>query len=332
MNTKRLLFWFPLLAGLLCVFASPYIQNLYLLNVLNLAVISGVLAVSVNLLVGFTGQLSLGHAGFYGIGAYTVALLTTELGWPVWLSFIAAFVLSGLTGLALGLPTIKLKGHFLGIATLGFGIIVNVVINNWIGLTNGPIGVRDIPSPSLFGVSLEYPNYFLAFAAAFLLVIVLLVHFIVNSSVGRAWRCVRKDEITAQVCGINVYGYKLLAFSISGGIAGIAGALYASFMHFVSPEAFDLNQSITIVTTTILGGAGTLFGPLLGTGILTFISEWLRDFQELRLVFYGAILVVMIVFMPQGVYPYLKSTLAKLFRPDKKRREKGVKRDARRAH
>jgi branched-chain amino acid transport system permease protein len=313
MNPKRFLFWTTIVFGVLCVQASLYMQNMYLLNVTTLAVISAILAVGVNLLVGYTGQVSLGHAGFYGIGAYTVAILTTQLNWSIWLSFAAAFIVSSLMGLVLGLPTTKLKGHFLGIATLGFGVIVNVVLNNWTGLTNGPVGIRDIPSMTFFGISLQYKNYFLAFALACLLVIVLLVYLVVNSAIGRAWKCIKRDEITANVCGINVSGYKLLAFSASGGIAGIAGALYASFMSFVSPEAFDLNQSITIVTTTILGGAGTLVGPLLGTGLLTLISEWLRNFHELRLVIYGMMLVIIIVFMPQGIYPYIKNRILGLF-------------------
>lgn len=325
MNRKRTLFWISILVGIICVAASLYMQNLYLLRVSVLAVISAILAVSVNLLVGYTGQVSLGHAGFYGIGAYTVAILTTQLHWSVWASFVAAFVLSGLMGLVLGLPTTKLKGHFLGIATLGFGVIVNVVLNNWTSLTSGPMGIRGIPSPELFGISLQYENYFLAFALACLLLIVLVVYLLVNSAIGRAWKCIRRDEITADVSGINVYGYKLLAFSISGGIAGLAGALYAAFMSFVSPETFDLNQSITIITTTILGGAGTLAGPLLGTGVLTLVSEWLRNFQEVRLIIYGCILVLVIVFMPQGMYPYLKDQVLK--RVPMKKELKGLGRE-----
>ncbi|WP_206808595.1 branched-chain amino acid ABC transporter permease [Paradesulfitobacterium ferrireducens] len=323
MNLQRLKFWSAILLGLGSVLASLYVQNMYLLNVIILAVISAILAVSVNLLVGYTGQISLGHAGFYGIGAYTVALLTTRWHWSIWLSFLAAFGLSGLMGLVLGLPTTRLRGHFLGIATLGFGVIVNVVLNNWTSLTNGPVGVRGIPAPALFGISLEYKNFFLGFALACLFVIVLLVYLVVNSAVGRAWKCIRRDEIAAQVSGINVYGYKLLAFAFSGGIAGIAGALYAAFMTLVSPETFDLNQSITIVTTTILGGAGTLVGPLLGTGILTLISEWLRNFHELRLVLYGLILVLFIVVMPQGIYPFVKKHVQLWFTPRKVKIQRG---------
>jgi branched-chain amino acid transport system permease protein len=327
MSQRRLWFLLSVVLGIACVVASLYMQNLYLLRVSTLAVVSAILAVSVNLLVGYTGQISLGHAGFFGIGAYTVAILTTQLNWSVWLSFAAAFVVSALMGLVLGLPTTKLKGHFLGIATLGFGIIVNVVLNNWTELTSGPMGIRNIPAPELFGISLQYENYYLAFALACLLLIVLLVYLIVNSAIGRAWKCIKRDEITADVSGINVYGYKLLAFAASGGIAGIAGALYASFMTFVSPETFDLNQSITIITTAILGGAGTLIGPLLGTGILTVLSESLRDFQELRLIIYGLILVVFIVFMPQGIYPFLKERVRKWVAPAKKTEFNGLGRE-----
>lgn len=321
MKSKQTIFLSIIALGIVCVVASLYIQNLYLLRVSTLAVITAILAVSVNLLVGYTGQISLGHAGFYGIGAYSFALLTTQLHLPVWLSFLVAFILSGLMGLVLGLPTTKLKGHFLGIATLGFGIIVNVVLNNWISLTGGPVGIRNIPIPSVFGISLQYENYFLSFTVACLLLIILLVYFVIHSAIGRAWKCIKRDEISAEVSGINVYGYKLLAFSLSGGIAGIAGSLYASFMTFVSPEAFDSNQSITIITTVILGGAGTLVGPLLGTGIITVLNESLRDFQELRLIIYGLLLVVFIVFMPQGIYLFIKERARSLWTP-KKRKQK----------
>ncbi|WP_445492021.1 branched-chain amino acid ABC transporter permease [Niallia sp. 03133] len=319
MRSKQAIFLSIVFLGIVCVVASLYIQNLYFLRVSTLAVITAILAVSVNLLVGYTGQISLGHAGFYGIGAYSFALLTTHLNWPIWLSFLTAFILSGLMGLVLGLPTTKLKGHFLGIATLGFGIIVNVVLNNWISITGGPVGIRNIPIPSVFGISLQYENYFLSFTVACLLIIILLVYFVISSAIGRAWRCIKRDEISAEVSGINVYGYKLLAFSLSGGIAGIAGSLYASFMTFVSPEAFDSNQSITIITTVILGGAGTLVGPLLGTGIITVLNESLRDFQELRLIIYGLLLVVFIVFMPQGIYLFIKERAKSLWMPKKQK-------------
>lgn len=312
MKSKKILFLSLVALGIVCVIASLYIQNLYLLRVSTLAIITAILAVSVNLLVGFTGQISLGHSGFYGIGAYSFALLTTQLNWSIWLSLLAAFILSGFVGLIIGLPTTKLKGHFLGIATLGFGIIVNVLLNNWISLTGGPVGIRNIPVFSLFGISFEYQNYFLSFTIACLLLIILFNYFLINSAIGRAWKCIKRDEISAEVSGINVYRYKLLAFALSGGIAGIAGSLYASFMNFVSPEAFDTNQSITIITTVILGGAGTLAGPLLGTGILTVLNESLRDFQELRLIIYGLLLVVFIVFMPQGIYLFFKERVKNL--------------------
>ncbi|UZJ80540.1 branched-chain amino acid ABC transporter permease [Fictibacillus sp. KU28468] len=311
MNRNRILFWTCILVGIICVLSSLYLQNLYILRVAVFAVIAAMLAVSVNLLVGYTGQVSLGQAGFYGIGAYTVGVLTTQWHWSFWLALLAAFILTSLTGLILGLPTTQLKGHFLGIATLGFGIIVNVIFNNWTSLTGGPNGIRGIAPPELFGISLQYENYFLGFSLFCLMVVVLLVHLVVNSAIGRAWKCIRHDEISAQVSGINVYGYKLMAFSLSGGIAGIAGGLYAGFMTFISPETFDLNQSITIITTAILGGPGTLFGPLVGAGVLTVLSESLRALNELRLIIYGAILVTVIVFLPEGIYPFISKKLRK---------------------
>lgn len=296
-------------AGLVLVVGSLYLQNLYILNVLILAVISAILAVSVNLLVGYTGQVSLGHAGFYGIGAYAVGILTTTYYWNYWAAFVIACLLPAFVGFLLGLPTTRLRGHFLAIATLGFGVITNVALNNWMALTNGPTGIRGIPSPQLFGISLQYPNFFLAFALVCLVLVMVLVDLLIHSPIGRAWKCIRGDEISALTSGIYVHVYKLLAFSLSGGIAGLAGALYAGAINFISPDVFDLNQSITILITAIIGGSGTLFGPLVGAGLLAVIGEALRSLEGLRLVIYGLLLVAVIVFMPEGVYPFVVKRL-----------------------
>lgn len=307
---------------LAAVYGSLYIQNLYFLRVAVLAVIMAILALSVNLLVGYTGQISLGHAGFYGIGAYVIGVLNVNMHLPFWICLVFSVLFSALIGFILGLPTTKLKGHFLGIATMGFGVIVNGILNNWTSVTGGPNGIRGIESPSLFSLPLQYGNYFLGFSLASLLLIILLTYLIIQSPIGRAWQCLKHDEITAYVAGINVYRYKLLAFTLSGGIAGYAGALFAGYMTFISPDTFDLNQSIAVITTVILGGAGTIVGPLVGTGILAFFNEWLRNFNELRLVLYGMILVTMIVMLPEGIYPFLKRKIIGLVFGKKKERIK----------
>ncbi|RYM02695.1 branched-chain amino acid ABC transporter permease [Sporolactobacillus sp. THM7-7] len=302
------------------VYGSLYLQNLYLLRVAILAVITAILALSVDILVGYTGQISLGQAGFFGIGAYVMGILNTNFHLPFWISLVFAILFTGFVGFVLGLPTTKLKGHFLGIATMGFGVIVNGVLNNWTSVTGGPNGIRGIETPYFFSISLEYGNYFLGFALASLFVVILLIFLIVHSPIGRAWRCLRQDEITAYVAGINVYKYKLIAFMLSGGIAGYAGSLFAGYMTFISPETFDLNQSISLITTVIMGGSGTLLGPLLGTAILSFVNEWLRNFSELRLVIYGFILVTMITLLPEGIYPFFKRKILFFFTSKKKKR------------
>ncbi|MFD2616201.1 branched-chain amino acid ABC transporter permease [Terrilactibacillus laevilacticus] len=313
MTKTRLFYTAITILCIVCSIASLYIQNLYLLRVFILAAITAILALSVNILVGYTGQISLGHAGFFGIGAYMVGILNVNYHLSFWLCMVIAVLFSGLMGLILGLPTTKLKGHFLGIATLGFGVIVNGVLNNWMQVTGGPQGIRDIQSPTLFSIPLEYGNYFLGFIVACLSLLVLVIYLLIKSPVGRAWSCLKQDEITAYVTGIHVYRYKLLAFTLSGGIAGFAGALFAGYMTFISPDTFDLNQSISIITTVILGGSGTIAGPLLGTALLSFLNEWLRNFDELRLVIYGVILVAVIVFIPEGIYPFFKNKIISLF-------------------
>lgn len=283
--------------------------NPYYVRLLTLAAINVILAVSINLLVGYAGQVSLAHAAFYGTGAYVSALLTTKVGVPFWIALPVAALFSAGAGVLLGLPTLRLKGHYLAIATLGFGIVVNTLLLNWVDVTGGPMGVLGIPSPSLFGLDLGQGTRYLVFSTVMATLVVVLVMAILDSPWGRAFVAIREDEISAIVSGVDVYKYKITAFALASGFAGLAGSLYAHYVGFISPEGFDLAGSIEILITAIAGGLATMPGPIFGAVGLMFLSEALRETRELRMILYGALLIVTILFLPQGGYPALRQLL-----------------------
>ncbi|HHW44727.1 MAG TPA: branched-chain amino acid ABC transporter permease [Desulfotomaculum sp.] len=297
---------FILLGGVILAFGGTFIKDAYLTRILVLTGINVILASSVNLLVGYTGQVCLAQAAFFGIGSYTSAILTVKLGISFWLALPGSFILAAFCGALLGMPTLRLKGHYLAIATMGFGIIVYVILNNWDTVTQGPMGILGINPPSVFGFQLNDGNYYLAFVILFDALVLSSIVSLLKSAYGRAFAAIKEDEISAEVSGVNTYYFKVLVFAISSGIAGLAGSLYAHYINYISPEGFDLTGSIEILILAIVGGLSTVPGPVIGSVGLMFLSEALRGTRELRLIIYGAMLVFVIVFLPEGVYPSLK--------------------------
>ena len=295
--------------GLLLAVLGFFLEDSYLIRILVMLSLNIILAASVNLLVGYTGQICLAQAAFYGIGAYTSAVLTVKLGLSFWLALPASFIIAALCGALLGMPTLRLKGHYLAIATLGFGVIIHVVLNNWDAVTQGPMGIMGIEPPSILGFALSDGNAYLAFVILFSALVMVAIATLLNSAYGRAFLAIKEDEISAEVSGVNTYLYKVLVFAISSGIAGLAGSLYAHYVHFISPESFGVTASIEILILAIVGGLGTLPGPVVGSGVLMFLSELLRGTKELQLIIYGAMLVFVIIFLPQGIYPSMKNLL-----------------------
>lgn len=289
--------------GVILAVAGYFVQDQYLGRVLVLMVINAILGSSINLLAGFSGQISLAHAAFYGLGAYTTAILTQRLGMSFWIAFPASFLIAAAFGVLLGIPTLKLKGHYLTIATLAFNMIIYLLIKNWDSLTNGTVGMFGIPAPTIFGLTLDTANKMLPFVIIICTLIVAFIVSLLRSSYGRAFAAIKVDEISAEVSGISTYYYKVLLFAVSSGIAGMAGCLYASYNQFITPEAFTLNASIKILTICVVGGIGTIVGPLVGTGFISLVSEYFRSFADLEQVIYGAMLVIVIVLMPRGIYP-----------------------------
>jgi branched-chain amino acid transport system permease protein len=271
--------------------------------ILHLAILAGIyiiLAVSLNLIMGYAGQVSLGHAAFYGIGAYASTL--TALSWqvPYPLAVLAAMLFSGLCGLGLGLPTLRLKEDYLAIVTLGFGVIIDLCMRN-LEITGGPDGIVGVPSPVILGVSFRSPALYLVLVGLGVGFTLLFTYLLVNSYHGRALRAIRDHEITAQVMGINSPAYKVVIFALAAALAGLAGSLFAHYIQHINFESFGLHTSILIVCMVVLGGMGSILGSVLGAIILTVLPETLRQFQAYQDLMYGGLLVALLILRPQGI-------------------------------
>ena len=269
--------------------------NTYTAQIITLAGINAMMALSVNLICGFTGQLSLGQAGFMAIGAYTSAILTFKAGVPLPLSVAAAGIVTAFFGFLIGFPTLKLQGDYLAIVTLGFGEIIRVLFVNLKALTGGPNGFQAtsfifmIPSFAYFAITL-----------ALALVIVFLRNLI-RSTYGRAIIAIREDEIAANASGIGVFKYKMAGFVCASLIAGIAGALYAPFIGFIKPDLASFNRSIDYLIFVVLGGMGSMTGSVLAAYVLTYLQEFLRFLKDYRLLIYPLILILVMLFRPHGL-------------------------------
>jgi branched-chain amino acid transport system permease protein len=264
------------------------------------------LGAGLTIIVGYAGLLDLGFIAFYAVGAYTYAILASahfDIHLPFALILVIGGGIAGLVGLMLGFPVLRLRGDYLAIVTLGFGEIIRVLMNNIDPLTNGPQGITLIDRPSLLGFTFSSPLHFLYLFAAFAALTLLIVHRLELSALGRAWRAIREDQDAAAGVGIDVTRAKLAAFAISATIGGVAGVLFASFQRFVSPESFILQESILVLLIIIVGGLGNLIGVVLGSIVLIVMPEALRGYDELRMLFVGALLVVIVLFRPRGLLP-----------------------------
>ena len=273
--------------------------------ILNLCVVAGVYAIVVmglGILLGWAGQMSLAQAAFLGIGAYTSAFFTTHLNWNFWEALPAAVLMSALVGFGVGYPCLRLSGHYLALATIGFGIITQLVLINWTAVTNGSDGMTGIPAPPPWGpISFEgYGTYFYI-----VLVFVGLSAYVAarlkSSRVGRAMHAIRENELAASAMGIDTTRYKMLAFVLAGAYAGLAGSLLAHSIKFISPDSYSFDQSVVFLVMLILGGSGSIGGAILGAALLTFLPEVLRPLKNSYIMVYGAAVVAMIIFMPQGL-------------------------------
>jgi branched-chain amino acid transport system permease protein len=277
------------------------IGNQYYIQVLIFIGIYIILTLSLNLLNGYVGLLSIGHAAFYGIGAYASAKLVIEAGLPFPLAMLGAGAVAGLFGYLIAKPTLRLSGIYMTMATLGFNMIFFLVLQNWMSFTNGPLGIMDIPSPSIFGYAIEsrVQYYYLIFFLVLLTIVSM--HRLMTCRFGRALVSIRENELAAEAMGVNTTKYKIQAFVLAAFYAGIAGSYYAHFVKFVSPDSFYIYESFILLAMLAFGGQGNLIGPVVGAAVLIVIPEVFRFMEEYRMLIYGGILVVMMLVRRQGL-------------------------------
>lgn len=304
----RMLPAFLWLLTLAVLVALPQLLTVkYYLHLSILALIWVVVAQGQNLIQGFTGYVSIVQAGFMGIGAYGSTLIGLHAQWPLWATITMAPLITALFALATGYPSLRVKGHYFAIVTLAFNLIIVIVLVNYSELTKGEAGISNIPKP--WGGSRE-AFYYLALALATALT--LLAGLIARSRVGEILLAIRQNEDLVAAVGISAWKYKLFAFVVSAMYAGLGGALYAHFQGFINPEIFGVAQSLDAILAVILGGSGTIAGPVIGAFLVVFLPEWLRFADSFRLILYGLILVLATIFMPTGIVGIARTTLARV--------------------
>ncbi len=297
-----------LLLAVITIALLPLIFNdTYWRTNLTICAINVLLALGLDFILGYTGQLNLGHSAFYGLGAYVSTLLIVKLGVPFWAAFVAGVAFSGIAGMFLSLFAVRLRGHYLAIASLGFAVIVHQILLNWISLTQGPLGIYGIAPPPALAIPglpvIDFRNLaaFFYLVSGFTLLIYLLLDQLVRSPIGETLTAIREDEVSAASLGINGAAWKVFAFGVGAAVGGAAGCFYASFVGTLVPDAFFVTEAFNILAMVIVGGMGTLIGPVFGAILLTLLPEVLRGIGDLRLVVYGAALTFVVLFMPGGL-------------------------------
>jgi branched-chain amino acid transport system permease protein len=291
------------LIGFIIVFSSlpGLIGDPYTLGVLVYVGIYCLITIGLSLLMGYAGQISLGHAAFYGIGAYSTAILTTKAGLNPWLALGAGMVLAGMLAFLIGMPALKLKGHYLAMATLAFGVIVYVVFEAADGLTGGASGIGGVPRLEIWGTMIRSETQFFFLVWGSVALALGLALNLIRSRVGRALRSIHSSETAAEAMGVPVAWYKVQIFVLSAALGALAGSYYAHFTTFVGPTDFGFRFSVTLVTMVAVGGMSSLWGALAGTILLGLLPEFLKGFEDNHLLIYGGILIVIMLFVPEGL-------------------------------
>ncbi len=280
----------------------------YLLHILILIGIYSIVTMSLNVMTGYTGLLSVAHAGFYGIGAYTTALLTLKAGLSFWLAIPAGIAVSAVIGYLIALPALKTHDDYFVITTFAFQVIIFSVMNNWVSFTGGPLGLPGIPRPFFFGLPISSHAAFFCLVLVAAALVFFALRLLVDSPFGRVLKAIREDEIFAQSLGKDIMGHKVAVFVISAAIASIGGSLYAVYISYIDPTSFTVMESIFMISIVIIGGAGSLKGSIIGSAVLISLPEALRFVgmpnsiaANMRQIFYGLLLVLFMMFRPQGL-------------------------------
>ena len=323
MSGQKRQLWIMLAIGALLIF--PFLSNRSAVDLATLTLIYIMLGLGLNVVVGLAGLLDLGYVGFYAVGAYTYALLNSYLGFSFWEALPIAGLMTALFGYLLGFPVLRLRGDYLAIVTLGFGEIIRILLNNWTELTGGPNGIARIPKPTLFNLefsrradegNIAFHEYFgidydpalkVIYLYLLALILVLITLFVIyrllRMPIGRAWEALREDDIACRSLGMNPTGIKLSAFTIGASFAGFAGAFFAARQGFISPESFTFIESAIILAIVVLGGMGSQLGVILAAIAMTLLPELAREFNEYRMLLFGLMMVLMMVWRPQGLVP-----------------------------
>jgi branched-chain amino acid transport system permease protein len=290
------------LAVALFAMTLPLWADNYWIDVGAMALFYVILALGLNIVVGYCGLLDLGYAAFFAVGAYTTGILTTQYHVPFWITLVLAGMVAALSGIVIGAPTLRLRSDYLAIVTLGFGEIVRIAANN-LQFTGGPSGIFGIPKPQTGSYVMYHISdmYYLIFVFAVLTIFA--VYRLSHSRVGRAWKYIREDEDVAEAMGINRVRYKLLAYALGAFLGGIGGALFAVKMTAISPQSFVFMQSAMILLAVILGGSGRIPGVVLGAALVILLPEALRNLSDFRFLIFGCLLVLMMIFRPDGLWP-----------------------------
>ena len=312
--SKQMPVWVWLVVVLVLALLFPVFTTRYAQDVAVNVLIYICLGLGLNIVVGLAGMLDLGYIAFYGIGAYSYALLNIHYGLSFWVCLPLAAFLSCVAGCIIGYPTLRMRGDYLAIVTLAFGEIVRLILNNWMSLTNGPNGILGIKVPGIFypsffnGFSMEHlwlkKLHYLYYVALMLAIVTIIAVYRLNfSRIGRAWESIREDETAAELMGVNTFLLKLLAYAMGAVFAGLAGAFFASRMRFVSPESFTFLESAMVLCMVVLGGMGSIPGIILGAAALIVLPELFRGFELYRMLAFGAAMVIMMLFKPSGLIP-----------------------------
>jgi branched-chain amino acid transport system permease protein len=292
--------------AVLVVLLPLVLPSTFYVRVVALVFINALAVLGLNLLMGFAGQVSLGHAGFFGIGAYAVAIGPTHLGLPSWASFLIGIALAGLIAFVVGRPILRLRGYYLAIATLGMGALIAMVVSNEGAITGGPNGMP-VPRLVLFGWRAAGPMVWYWISGITLVIGVWIAVNLIESPTGRAFRAIHDSETASRVLGINVARYKLLAFVLSAVYAAIAGGYFVLFDGFVTPDTTSFLRSIEFVVMAVLGGLGSIFGSIVGAAILVILPQFLTVFHDYEHIVLGALIIVFLIFLPSGIVPALSS-------------------------
>jgi len=300
-----------LIAAAVFVALFPFVFSMYQTNIMTTALIYVVVGLGLNIVVGLAGLLDLGYVAFYAVGAYSYALLNHHFGLGFWTVLPIGAAMGFLFGILLGFPVLRLRGDYLAIVTLGFGEIIRLILENWNEFSFGPSGIANIPRPSLFGLDLSLHQsiiyiYFLMVGLALFTIFV--VRRLQDSRIGRAWIALREDEVACQAMGVDKTRTKLSAFALGATWAGMGGVVFAAKTTFINPASFTIWESIIILCVVVLGGMGSILGVICGAMILILLPEYLRAFSEYRMLLFGMILVIMMVFRPGGLISNVRRT------------------------